>query len=154
MRQPLVVPTSMNSMKRRMWPLPRKWRAIVDDVLVVDAALDDHVDLHRRQAGGRGVVDSLEHLGDREADVVHRPEGRVVEGVEADGDALRPAALSAWARSRVSSEPFVVIAMSSRPSMLGEHGDELLDVAAQQRLAAGEADLAHAVRDRQRGRRG
>ena len=26
-RQPLVAPTSMYSMKRRMWPVPRKWRA-------------------------------------------------------------------------------------------------------------------------------
>ena len=28
MRQPLVAPTSMNSMKRTMCPVPRKWRAM------------------------------------------------------------------------------------------------------------------------------
>jgi len=28
MRQPLVEPTSMNSMKRTMWPVPRKCRAM------------------------------------------------------------------------------------------------------------------------------
>ena len=59
-----------------------------EDVLVVDAALDDHVHLHR-QAGGHGGVDALEHAVDREVDVVQRAEGRVVERVEADGDALQ-----------------------------------------------------------------
>ena len=36
---------------------------------------------------GRGGVDALEHLRDREVDVVHRAERRVVERVEADGHA-------------------------------------------------------------------
>ena len=57
------------------------------DRALVHAALDHHVDLERREPRcGRGV-DALEHLGDREVDVVHRAEGRVVERVEAHGDA-------------------------------------------------------------------
>ena len=79
----------MNSMKRTMWPVPRKWRAIGTIACVVDAALDHHVDLDRREARGRGGVDALEHALDRKVDVVHRAERRVVERVEAHGDALQ-----------------------------------------------------------------
>ena len=35
-------------------------------------------------------VDAVEHARHREVDVVHRPEDRVVERVEADGDAREP----------------------------------------------------------------
>ena len=50
---------------------------------------------------------------------------------------------SAW---RASSEPLVVSVMSSMPSRSLEHAHELGQVAAQQRLAAGQAQLAHAER--------
>ena len=60
-----------------------------DDLILVDAALDDRVHLHR-QACGRGGVDALEHALDREVDVVQRTERRVVERVEADRDAIEP----------------------------------------------------------------
>ncbi len=57
---------------------------------------------------------------------------------------LRPAALSARARSGVINEPLVVMAMSSSALDAGQHLDQLLEVAAQHRLAAGEAHLLDA----------
>ncbi len=57
--------------------------------LLVQSALDDDVHLDR-QSGGRGRVDSRENARDREVDVVHRAEHRVVERVEAHGDACEP----------------------------------------------------------------
>jgi diadenosine tetraphosphate (Ap4A) HIT family hydrolase len=74
-----------------------------DDLVVVEAALDDHVDLERREAGGLGGGDAGQHVGDRHVHVVHGAEGGVVEGVEADGDPASPAALRAaafWAAAR------------------------------------------------------
>ena len=146
MRQPLVAPTSMYSMKRTMWPVPRKWRAIGDDRVLVDAALDHHVDLDRREArGGRGV-DALEHLRHREVDVVHRAERRVVERVEAHGDALRGRRRAARAPCCASSEPLVV-SVRSTSATSREHRDQPLEVLAQQRLAAGQPDLLDAEAD-------
>ena len=69
--------------------MPRKCSAIGRIDVVVDAALDDHVDLDRREAGRGGGVDALEHPRDGEADVVHRANDVVVERVEADGDAVQ-----------------------------------------------------------------
>ena len=59
-----------------------------DDLVVVHAALDDAVHLDR-QAGGRGGVDPVEDARHGEVDVVQRPEGIVVERVEADGDPVQ-----------------------------------------------------------------
>src|SRR5688500_47809 len=61
----------------------------VDDSGVVDSALDHGVDLDREADGGCSL-DPLEDALDREVDVVHRTEGRVVERVEADVDAIEP----------------------------------------------------------------
>ena len=61
---------------------------------------------------------------------------------------VSPASLSVWALA-ASAEPLVVSAMSVMPSIVGEHRDEPLQVAAQQRLAAGEPHLRDAlVRER------
>src|SRR5262249_28183502 len=62
------------------------------DLVLVDAALDDAVDLDRH-ADRLRRLDALEHARDREVDVVHRLEDRVVERVEADRDALEPGVL-------------------------------------------------------------
>ena len=93
----------------------------------------------------------LQHVGDRKVDVVHAPEHRVVQPVQAHRHALQPGVLAAPCALRASSEPLVVSVRSSgAPSDGAQRGqllDQDLDVLAQQRLAAGEADLAHAVRD-------
>jgi hypothetical protein len=57
-------------------------------------------------------VDPVEHVGDREVDIVHALEDGVVERVERDGDAVRPASFSDCAL-RASSEPLVVRVRSS-----------------------------------------
>ncbi len=54
----------------------------------------------------------------------------------------RPAAFSAGAL-RVSSEPLVV-RVRSRPGMAREHADQLLEIAPDQRLAAGQPDFLDA----------
>ncbi len=59
------------------------------DARFVDPTADDHVDLDRRQADTFGGCDPLEDAIDREVDVVHPPEGRVVQRIEADGDPLQ-----------------------------------------------------------------
>ena len=97
-----------------------------------------------REARRGGGVDALEHVRDREVDVVHRAERRVVERVEADGDALEPGGARGACAFCARSEPLVVSVRSSVGRAPAQHRDQLLDVAAQQRLAAGEADLLDA----------
>ena len=116
-RQPLEWPTSMYSMNRRIRPSSRAQRAIGRTLVLVDPALDDHVDLDRRKPGLARGRDPVEHLGDREVDPVHRPEHRVVERVEADGDPLQPGVARSGPASARRAEPFVVSVRSTgRPS--------------------------------------
>ena len=61
----------------------------VEDRRLVQAALDDDVDLDR-EPGLCGRVDAREHARHREVDVVHRAEDLVVERVEADRDPRQP----------------------------------------------------------------
>jgi len=80
------------------------------NAVLVDAALDYHVDLDRPEAGRGGGLDPRQHALDREADVVERGEHLVVEAVEADGDPVQSGVLErprlprqcrwlSWARS-------------------------------------------------------
>ena len=124
--------------------MPRKWRGHVDDARVVDAALHDRVHLHR-QADRRRGVDALEHARDREVDVVHRAEGRVVERVEAHVDAVEPRVAQ---RLRLPREERRVRRQRQVEAVdRREPLDEALELLAEQRLAAGEADLLDAERD-------
>ena len=135
-----------------MCPLPRKCRAIGRIDVFVHPALDHHVDLDRREAGGRGRVDALEHARDREIDVVHRAKRRVVERIEADGDAREARRAQ---RLRLLREQRAVGGEREIDArQLGEQLDQPLDVPAQQRLAAGQPDLGHAGLDEDASRRG
>jgi hypothetical protein len=80
----------------------------------------------------------------REVDVVHRAEDLVVERVEADRDAPQPGVASAAPSARAAT-PFVVSVRSSRRSPRAR--DQALEVAADERLAAGDPDLLDAVGD-------
>ena len=74
----------MYSMKRRTCPRPPETVGHVEQAVIVHPAFDQHVDLDGRQRRpGRGI-DSLQHPGDWEADVVHGLEDVVLERVEAD----------------------------------------------------------------------
>jgi hypothetical protein len=145
MRQPLVEPTSMYSMKRTMWPRAAEMARHVDDLVVVDAALHHHVDLDRREPRGRRRVDRRQHLRDGKVDVVHRTERRLVERSEAHRHAIEAGGrecprLGPQARS-VGGEREIDVRQC-----LAQHRDQAVDVLAQQRLAAGEAHLLHAAR--------
>ena len=114
MRQPLVAPTSMNSMNRTMWPLPLKRRAIVDDRVVVHAALDDHVDLDRREARRprRPRCPRAPRATGKSTSFIARNTASSSES-RLTVTRCRPASRSARA-FRASSEPFVV-SVRSRP---------------------------------------
>src|SRR5579859_6039446 len=114
-----------------------------EQIPFVDAALDDHVDLHRREAdGGRGV-DSLEYAGDREVDVVHRAEHLVVEGVEADRHAVEPGVPKGLCLPR--QEGAVRRQRQVEVVDLRQLLDQALEVAPHERLAAREPDLLDAL---------
>ena len=123
--------------------MPRKWRAMSTIAVVVEAALHDRVDLDRQAGGGRGV-DAVQHALDGEVDVVHRAERRVVERVEADGHAREP---RVGERLRLLRQERAVRRQRQLDVERREHLDQPLDVPAHERLAAGDAELAHAVRD-------
>jgi hypothetical protein len=116
--------------------------------VVVGAALDHHVELDRRQARGQRGVDAGQHVGDRKADVVHALEDGVVQRVQADGRAAgrRPAGRALRARM----EPLVVRAMSTGAPSGVRRADNCAmscSIWRRSRLAAGQAQLAHAQAD-------
>ena len=90
-------------------------------------------------------LDALEHVGDREVDVVHRAERRVVERVERHRHAIQAGVGEPRGHARqqraVRRQRDVVDA-----GQRGEARDQLVDAAAHERLAAGDAQLldAHA----------
>ena len=103
----------MYSMKRSVCPCSRKNAAIGTIWSSFAPRLTTAFTFTGRPASC-AAVDPLEHAVDREVDVVQRAERRVVERVEADGDAVRPASASACAFCG-SSEPLVV-SVRSTPS--------------------------------------
>ena len=109
------------------------------------AALHHDVDLDREaRVGSR--VDPRQHARDREVDVVHRAEDLVVERVEAHGDpgearvGERLGLLREERRIRRQRDVEVV-------SECREPLDQELEIAAQERLAAGDAQLPDAEVD-------
>ena len=136
---PFVVPTSMYSISRRTWPVPRKCSAMSSTEPSFRPRFTTMLTLTGRPASA-ARVDALEHPLDREVDVVHRAEHRIVERVEADGHAAE-AGVGEGSRLPREERPVgrhgdVVDAVDRR-----EHRDEPLEVAPQERLAAGEAEL-------------
>ena len=137
-------------MKRTIWPVPLKWRAQLSDGLVVDAALDDAVDLDPVEAGGFGGANAFEHRLDADFASVHALEDGVIKAVEADGDAVEPglAQRAGVARQEVAvgGEGRVFDAFDP-----GEQADQGGHVGAQEGFAAGEAQLAYAQVDEEPG---
>jgi len=97
-------------------------------------------------------VDPGQHVDDGEVDVVHAAEGGVVHRVERDGDAVQA---GIFEHARLAGQQRAVgrerdIERPATDSGQGaQHGDQLFQVFAQQRLAAGQADFFDAVRDEQ-----
>ena len=101
----------------------------VDDLVIVQPALDHHVDLDRPDAGFCRCIDPGEHVGDREVDVADLLEGGVVECVEADGDPVQPG------RCQLVRHPRQQHAVGGQRQLqrwvLGECANQLIDIPAQ-----------------------
>ena len=115
------------------------------NLLVVGAALDHHVDLDAAEAHSVRRLDAGEHVGHRKVDVVHRTKHRVVQTIEAHGDAVQARVLerACLARQQRSvGRQGQVGRRAIQSAQFSQLGNERLEVFAQQRLASGEADLA------------
>ena len=131
-------------MKRRMWPVPRKCRASSTTWSSLTPRLTTAFTLTPRPAAEAASIPSSTRL-------TGKPTSFMARNVASSSESRltvtrwRPAATSAsafWG----SSAPFVVSA-TSRPPSADEALDQHLEIAAQQRLAAGDPDLLDAVRD-------
>src|SRR5579875_3748251 len=118
----------------------------VENRVVVHAALDDCVDLDRGEAGVDRMLDPVEHIVDAAEPPAHAREHLRIEAVEANGDAMQARRLELRGMAReqnpVGRERHVLDAGDGR-----EVPDEVGKVRAQQRLATGQAELAHAEPD-------
>src|SRR5690606_20684259 len=85
---------------------------------------------------------ALEHGLHRVVGVVHATEGRVIERIEADRDAVQAGVLQALRHLR--QQYAVGGERDLHVGDVGEALDQLVDILAQQRLAAGDAQLAYA----------
>ena len=126
------------------------------DFMVVGAAFDDHVDLqatagfsrHMAQARGNRGLYALEHVIDREINVVHAAKHGVVQAVQADRHPLQAGVLEglclACQQGAVGGECDVQRRAIGR-SQSRQLRDQHFNVLAQQRLAAGQPYLAYAM---------
>jgi hypothetical protein len=134
----------MYSMNRAIRPCSRELGQLHQTV-VVDAAFDHRVELDRPEAGVEGGGDAVQHPPQRHADVVHRREHRLVQGVQAhrhpcQAGGAQPVRLAGQQRA-VGGQRQVGDALD-----LTEHGHQRVELAAQQRLPAGQPDLGHPQR--------
>jgi hypothetical protein len=115
------------------------------DFVVVGAALDDHVDLDRAQARRLRRFNACQHIGHRKVHIVHAAKHRVVQPVQADRHALQACSLQGLRLARqqraIGGEGDVQRRAVHR-AQGGQLPDQHFDVFAQERLAAGQADLA------------
>ena len=122
------------------------------DLAVVVVFLDDHVDLDWREAHLLCDLDTVQHFTHGKVDVVHAAEGRVVDGIQADGHAVQAGILErlrlACQQGTVGGE-CQVQRFALHRGQACQHFDQAFDVLAQQRLAACEADLLDAVLNEQ-----
>ena len=63
------------------------------DFMVVGSPLDHHIHLDWTQSCGLRSGDAFEHIRDRKVHIVHAFEDRVIQAVQADGDALQARSL-------------------------------------------------------------
>ena len=114
------------------------------DFPFVHAALDDHVDLDRRETRVGSGIDAFQDLCDGEIRVVHRAKNAVVDRVEAHRHSVQPCGFEL---ARLSCEQRAVGRQCQVETVdRGEHFDQPLQIATEQGLAAGEPDLLDAMR--------
>jgi hypothetical protein len=97
-------------------------------------------------------LDARQHIGHRKIHIVHAAKHRVVQAIQAHGDAVQARILQSARALRASSEPLVVrVRSGGRPSTVRncrQLRHQHFQVLAQQRLAPGQPDLAHAMRQK------
>ena len=141
----------MYSMKRTMCRVPRKRSTSGSTSAVVDAALHDAVELDRREtrrASAAAMPASTSATSPRPPDSARNVAG--IERIEADREALQAGLAQRLRPCRRAALPLVVSARSSMPGNRAPAAHQLRQVAAQQRFAAGQAQLAHAEARRRR----
>ena len=125
----------------------------VDDGVVVDAALNDGVDLDGSEPHLGGAVDGMQDAAGAEATSVHLLENLVVNAVQADGDAVESGVLEVpgllGQQVAVGGQRDVGDAING-----GHLRDQLRQISTQQGLAAGDARLAHSEFGKQEGQGG
>ena len=122
--------------------------AVLDQIgqlVVVHAVDDDGVDLEPAEEAMRGGDAGVD--GRQLVEARQRAEAIGVQRVEADGDAAQARASGARRAWSASRTPLVVSARSASPGLAASIADERRQVAAQERLAAGQAQPVHAERD-------
>ena len=130
--------------------MPLKWRAIGMISSSFMPPLTTMLTLTGPSPACVRRVDAAQHVGDREVDVVHAAESGVVHCVERHRDPVQPGVLQ---RLRLARQQRAVRGQGQvefaavRRAQCAQHGDQVFEVLAQQRFAAGQADLLHAVGD-------
>ena len=141
------VPNGMVSMKRTCQGRVERERRERHDVVLVEAADDDGVQLDGREARRLGGLDAGPDVGQR-APAHDARHALRIEAVEVDVDPAQAGRLQLASASRGRRMALVVIARSPHAGNAREPGDDLDQVGAQGRLAAGQAELAEADGDR------
>ncbi len=114
----------------------------VDRRLIVDASLDDGVDLDRSQIRAARVLDPIEHILDAAKSAAHARKHLRIETVETDRDAFES---GCFELGRVLGEQYAVgrqcdvFDVRNRTQV----ADQVGQVGAQQRLTARQSKLAH-----------
>jgi hypothetical protein len=78
----------MNSMKRRVQPVPRKCSYQVQETVVIHSSLDHDIDLRRRKSGLNCSGNATQNRRNSCGGAVHGFKYRIVEAVEADSHPL------------------------------------------------------------------
>ena len=118
-------------------------RQQVHQRVVVDAALHDGVDLDGGKSGAPRGLDALQHFAHVTESAAHPGEDLGIEGIETHGNPAQARGLELGGvlgqQHAVGGERDVLDA-----GQLREVADQVRQVGAQQRLAAGDAQLLHA----------
>ena len=117
----------------------------VQNGVIVDAALDDRIDLDRRESGGKRGLDTAQHLVERRESAAHALEYLLVQGIQAHCHALQAVGVQIH---RMLAKQYAVSGQSDviDAGNAGQIADQIGQVGAQQGFAAGEAQLAHPER--------
>ena len=124
--------------------MARHWQNLV----VVGAALDDHIDLQRRQPNCLRHFNALENIRDREINIVHPLENAVVQRVQTHSYPLQTCIfkrLRLARKQRAIGGQRDVQRLALRRLQPGKHLDQHFNIFAQQGLAARQADFLDAV---------